>query len=160
MTDLITHLTAITTAIPVGGLITAPPRPDKSRTPPARQHPTPRPYPPHTNGPVLGSVSFLARSFDVRAIGRTVASVVAIEPGGHETHVASLDWTTGPPATVHWADTPARHALVTNGTRLQLALEQRFRAVVEHAAFAIPLPQRFADEIRKGADHASRLPAL
>ncbi|MFC4334344.1 hypothetical protein [Salininema proteolyticum] len=125
----------------------------------AHRQSRPRPYLPNTTGPILGSVSFLARTFEVRAVRRTIASVVAIEPGGNETYVASLEWTSGPPAAVHWANTASRHALITNGTRLQLALEQRFRAVVEHVAFGHPLPQRFADEIRKGEAHANPLHA-
>ncbi|MFC4336591.1 hypothetical protein [Salininema proteolyticum] len=101
-----------------------------------------------TDGTVLGSVSFLARTFEVREVDVWSAVVIAVEPGGRRLIIAEVDWYQGYPGRVFWSPDPARHALLGDHSRLLFALEQRVRAVIDRSVFGEDLPPRFGEEIR------------
>ncbi|MFC4334620.1 hypothetical protein [Salininema proteolyticum] len=112
------------------------------------------------DGVLLGSISFMARTFDVRTVSSKSASVTAVEPGGRRVLVAEVDWTLGYPGVIQWSSSPARCALVGDRSRLKFALEQRIGAVIDRTVFDEPLPPRLAEEIQiEGSDRASTLPS-
>lgn len=136
-------------------------------TTPAPQHrPVPRPprhytewtLPVRFDGPKLGSVDYLARTFEVCYSGHQTAAVSSVEPGGRRTPIASLGWTPRGAGRVEWVGTSARHALISDGTLAKYWLEQHFRALVEHAVHGRELPQRFIDAMN-GRGYCDRLHA-
>ncbi|MFC4335258.1 hypothetical protein [Salininema proteolyticum] len=100
-----------------------------------------------TDGTVLGAVSFLARTFEVREIDVYTGVIIAIEPGGQRLIVGEADWGWGYPGRVFWSPDPKRHALFSDNSRLKFALEQRVYAVIDRAVFGADLPPRFHEEV-------------
>ncbi|MFC4337049.1 hypothetical protein [Salininema proteolyticum] len=100
-----------------------------------------------TDGAVLGAVSFLARTFEVREIDVYTGVIIATEPGGDRLIVGEADWGWGYPGRVYWSPDPKRHALFTDNSRLKFALEQRVYAVIDRAVFGADLPPRFHEEV-------------
>ncbi|MFC4333940.1 hypothetical protein [Salininema proteolyticum] len=100
-----------------------------------------------TDGTVLGAVSFLARTFEVREIDVYTGVIIAIEPGGQRLIVGEADWGWGYPGRVYWSPDPKRHALFSDNSRLKFALEQRVYAVIDRAVFGADLPPRFHEEV-------------